>query len=140
MLKSNGWIGGIRNGTEKKMSKFTNKSKYGVLVVNTTNADDMERLQRLALIYDIYWRGFTGKEKIFRFENYHHLYYLLGENSIEPIACLVHSDYLDTNFLSKSNWDGKVHTISEYDWLERFLKFNGISMPDYKPRKIIRTI
>ena len=119
------------------MSNFKNKSEYGVIIINTTNVIDAIKFQKLFISYGIFWDD--ESEKIIPFKNNQYIYVMLGLSDFQ-CSHLLNSFNLSEEFARSYKWDERVYTIDDYHNIEMFIKFDGIPMPNYTPRKIIRTI
>jgi hypothetical protein len=108
------------------------KDKYRYLVIRIDTVEESKIIQQLFFDNDISW---SGHKNFYSDKNcYYFIDYYNGREKYIDIFC---GPNLPRRYSEGS--DGKIYKVNEYNIIESFVKY-GVSIPNYKPKRIKRIV
>lgn len=122
------------------MFKFKNY-KYDMIIIKLTNNDDYSAMQDYLHKEGLPWGG--GGNNILKYNDGNecmHLYVHLNAVSLYySTHYLIYSHSLDSGYISDHKYDPMIYTMSNLDKIKTIIEY-GVIIPNYKPKKIERTL
>jgi hypothetical protein len=114
------------------------KYKYDMIIIRLTNSNDYTNIQKYMHEQGILWSN--GSIHILRFSNNSecmHLYVHLNDSGGNHY--LIYSGGIDNNYISTYKHDPKIYTIEDFNKIKCIIE-NGVLLPNYKPKRIERSL